>query len=376
MLAMIGAALVYMLLFRTGAPPASPPSGRQAEALARLPGRPDETLSASTSEIPPSEALARNNAVPFVSGKIIPARSFAFTGTSLDRQRAIECLALAAMAEAGGSDEGQRAVIQVILNRVRHPAFAKTICGVVFQGSERATGCQFTFTCDGSIARQYSAAAWAVSRKRAMQALDGKVFAPVGTSTHYHTNWVYPYWSPSLDKVAQVETHLFFRWKGFWGTTAAARLPYRGGEPDPAILMGKAATLPGPGATEAVDPQAPGGSLTAGIGGAEVVIKHPDGGAFLVLLAARTTAADALMLSRRLCGGTGYCRVMGWNERSVIPKGFPIPPAARAKLRFNYVIDDRNEEIVLYDCALFKIANRDQCIPPPLKTQQPPLQPA
>ncbi|WP_398286925.1 cell wall hydrolase [Sphingomonas daechungensis] len=56
--------------------------------------------------------------------------------------------------EAGQESlDGQRAVAQVVLNRVRHPAFPANVCGVVYEGSTRATGCQFTFTCDGSLMR-------------------------------------------------------------------------------------------------------------------------------------------------------------------------------------------------------------------------------
>ena len=105
-------------------------------------------------------------------------------------------------------------MIQTVLNRVRHPAFPATVCGVVFQGSERSTGCQFTFTCDGALARQPSAAAWARARALAEQALDGAVDERVGNATHYHTDWVVPYWRTSLDKIAQVETHIFDRWRG------------------------------------------------------------------------------------------------------------------------------------------------------------------
>jgi hypothetical protein len=81
-------------------------------------------------------------------------------GSAEDRARARTCLAQTAWYEAGQDRAGQQAVVQVVLNRVRHPAYPKTICGVVFQGSERRTGCQFTFTCDGSLARVPSAAAW------------------------------------------------------------------------------------------------------------------------------------------------------------------------------------------------------------------------
>ena len=89
-----------------------------------------------------------------------------FSGNAADRARARDCLALAAMAEAGYGDADQRAVMQVILNRTRHPGFANTVCGVVYQGSNRKTGCQFSFTCDGSLARRYSDAAWRAARAR------------------------------------------------------------------------------------------------------------------------------------------------------------------------------------------------------------------
>ncbi|MGJ3626051.1 cell wall hydrolase [Sphingomonas sp. MMS24-JH45] len=91
--------------------------------------------------------------------------------------------------------------MQVVLNRLRHPAFPKTVCGVVFQGAERSTGCQFTFTCDGALARQPSPLAWDRARKVAAAALAGAVYRPVGYATHYHTDWVVPYWSePRQDR--------------------------------------------------------------------------------------------------------------------------------------------------------------------------------
>ncbi|MCZ3110870.1 cell wall hydrolase, partial [Acinetobacter baumannii] len=77
------------------------------------------------------------------------------TGDTALQARAIDCMAAAVLYEAGDDAVGQRAVAQVVINRVRHPAFPKTICAVVFQGSDRATGCQFTFTCDGALVRHH-----------------------------------------------------------------------------------------------------------------------------------------------------------------------------------------------------------------------------
>ena len=72
---------------------------------------------------------------------------------------------------------------------------------------------------------------WERARKLATGALNGAVFAQVGYATHYHTDWVVPYWSASLDKVAEVHTHLFFRWTGWWGTPPAFRRAVSDAEP-------------------------------------------------------------------------------------------------------------------------------------------------
>ena len=119
-----------------------------------------------------------------------------------------------------------------MLNRVRHPAYPNSVCGVVFQGAERRTGCQFTFTCDGALARTPMPSLWKQARKIAEAALSGSVYKPVGWATHYHTNWVVPYWSSSLVKAAIVGTHIFYRWTGGWGTGPAFRNRYAGTEMD------------------------------------------------------------------------------------------------------------------------------------------------
>jgi spore germination cell wall hydrolase CwlJ-like protein len=189
-------------------------------------------------DIPPQDALALNAAVPVSKLPNPAARAFApGFASETDRVRALECLTAAVYYEAAvESTDGQRAVAQVVLNRVRHPAYPKTVCGVVFQGSERATGCQFTFTCDGALRRTPSAAGWARARAVAEQALAGKVYAPVGWATHYHTNWVVPYWSSSLVKAANVGTHIFYRWTGGWGRPGAFGRGRSGGEPAMALM--------------------------------------------------------------------------------------------------------------------------------------------
>src|SRR5687767_10604002 len=176
-------------------------------------------------DVAPQDAVAINAAIPVADLPNPAAKAFlAKFSTTDDRTRALECLTAAVYYEAAiEPTEGQRAVAQVVLNRVRHPAYPRSVCGVVFQGSERTTGCQFTFTCDGSLRRTPSASGWARARKVAEEALAGKVYAPVGWATHYHTNWVVPYWSSSLVKSANVGTHIFYRWTGGWGRPGAFR---------------------------------------------------------------------------------------------------------------------------------------------------------
>lgn len=150
-----------------------------------------------------------------------------------DRVRAVNCLTAAIYYEAGHeSSGGQRAVAQVVLNRLRHPAYPKTVCGVVFEGSTRSTGCQFTFTCDGSLARAPTAAGWRRAQGVALAALEGQVDPEVGYATHYHADYVAPYWSPSLQKVATIGAHIFYRRPGGDGQAGAFAGHYLGGESD------------------------------------------------------------------------------------------------------------------------------------------------
>lgn len=160
------------------------------------------------------EARAFNADVPFVRRRAEPAEPFRFHGTVAARTQAIECLATAAVYEAGSDKKGQMAVIQVVLNRVRLRWFPHTVCGVVYEGSARPTGCQFSFTCDGSRTRRPEHQGWGTARSAAKRALGGYVFAPVGKATQYHTESTVPYWIGSFDKIAQVRSHIFYRIKG------------------------------------------------------------------------------------------------------------------------------------------------------------------
>ena len=160
------------------------------------------------------------------------ARPLFSSASSTSHARALECLAQAVWYEAASEGEaGQRAVAQVVLNRVAHPNWPNSVCGVVYQGSERSTGCQFSFTCDGSLARKASGASWRRAQVIASAALSGSVYAPIGHATHYHTLWVNPVWASSLDHIGTIGAHRFYRNRGAGGEKTAFSGRYSGFEP-------------------------------------------------------------------------------------------------------------------------------------------------
>jgi spore germination cell wall hydrolase CwlJ-like protein len=155
---------------------------------------------------------------------------------ALDQARQADCLAQAVYYEARGeSPAGQAAVAQVVLNRVRHPAFPKSICSVVYQGAQAGHGCQFSFACDGSTRRAREPAAWRRAQKVATRALNGYVMAAVGNSTHFHVTNVSPNWGPRLLRVSQVGSHIFYRFGGRSGGPGAFTAKPRDDKPE-AIL--------------------------------------------------------------------------------------------------------------------------------------------
>lgn len=230
MLGVLGCAAVLAVAGVSDAMPTlgSEPRARLA-APSPLPTSPSAT---ELRDVAPETAVALNARIPLTTDPSPAALPFSLGKSSLaSRSNALECLTSALYYEAGReSDDGQRAVAQVILNRVRHPAYPSSVCGVVFEGSTRVTGCQFTFTCDGSMARVPMTSEWRRARAIAWAALNGAVHRPVGQATHYHANYVLPYWASSLVKTHVEGPHIFYRWSGGWGRPAAFRQSYAGKE--------------------------------------------------------------------------------------------------------------------------------------------------
>ena len=312
-------------------------------------------------DLDPVDARAFNATVPFSTGPNPPARPFKFDGSDDQRARAIDCLAAAVLYEAGDDAEGQRAVAQVIINRARHPAFPKTICGVVFQGSERSTGCQFTFTCDGALANHvWPAVYWTRARASATAALNGAVYKPVGYSTHYHTDWVVPYWQSSLDKVTAVHTHLFFRWTGWWGTPPAFNHHVSAEEPViPAMALWSDAHKSGE-ALAAVSAEEAAAAASAAPASASL---PNDINSFLLTLDPKMPPDAYALLATRTCGDRLYCKVMGWTNKTKTPGALPLQASQIATMSFSYLRDKAHGyDKALWNCGEFRRADFSQCM--------------
>lgn len=207
------------------------PHDPAADAGANFPGSAFFFAEGAFDPVPGALTVRSEHVMGLESVRAAPATVFRGL-TALDSYRALNCLTSAVYYEAGNEpDDGQRAVAQVVLNRVRSPLWPDSVCGVVYQGSERTDyRCQFTFSCDGSMARLPSAAGWTRARRVAQDALSGTVYTPAGLATHYHTLAVRPDWSASLHAVGVIGAHIFYRNPGFNGTPAAFRVAYRGRE--------------------------------------------------------------------------------------------------------------------------------------------------
>ncbi|PRD45671.1 cell wall hydrolase [Phyllobacterium phragmitis] len=127
-----------------------------------------------------------------------------------------KCLAEGIYFEARGEPvKGQAAVAQVILNRVRNPAYPKTICGVVYQNDDWRNRCQFSFACDGRRHRVTEQSHWRTAQQVAKAVTAGQIWLPeVGSATHYHATYVNPRWARTMERVKKIGLHIFYRTYG------------------------------------------------------------------------------------------------------------------------------------------------------------------
>jgi len=292
------------------------------------------------------------------------AAPFVFSRGAEQRLTAAQCLATAAWYEAGDDPAGQRSVMQVILNRVRHPAFPSSVCGVVFQGSELSTGCQFTFTCDGSLTkRKPPAAQWSRAFALSQRALSGDVDSSVREATHYHADYVQPWWSSQLQQVSKVGPHIFYRWNGRGVKLSTSS---RSGEEvlPAALFAGTRASSPEAANSElssvtsstttnaqfaAADAGQP--APASDIPGRQVVQLSPGS-------ASGRWAVDAL----GRCGGRKSCQVVGYQAGHQVSRNRGKVEVERPE--FLFVRDGASgKDLALWDCAKVSRPDASQCLP-------------
>ena len=185
-----------------------------------------------------ASAHDRNALIPLSGGTLQTLSGFsALGGADGSYGTALKCMTQAIYYEAANEPaQGKRAVAQVVLNRMRHPAYPSSVCGVVYDGANKRV-CQFSFTCDGSLLRAPMARQWKESLAVAKAALTGRIEPSVGTATHYHADYVLPRWAYNLGKIDKIGVHIFYRFKGTWGNSGAFTGRWTGREAIPSLDM-------------------------------------------------------------------------------------------------------------------------------------------
>jgi hypothetical protein len=301
-----------------------------------------------------------NDRVPFSTLPNPAAKPFRPDLEGPDAARSLDCLTAAAYYEAASEgDDGERAVVQVVLNRLRHPAFPKSVCGVVFQGSERATGCQFTFTCDGSLQRTPSVAGWRRAQEIAKAALAGKSLCP---RRLFHP-LSHQLGGPILERLARQGRRSgqppLLPLDRRLGRPGAFGGRYAGFEPNISLMARLSnAHLGGDGEVQLADAQAaPRGP------GAGVRAISPGGDVFVAIRNSQVSATSFLGDALRACGSRDFCKFMAWTDRRHAPSAYPLTATQSRAMSFTY---SRNRtsgiEEVRWNCSQYKGRQPDQCI--------------
>ena len=345
------------------------------EISERLPERPDiakllrhGAAKASAAGTVASQGLAPTGSIAGLALSAA-ANPFYFAGSTTDLGRATECLAMAAWYEAGDSNEDQRSVMQVVLNRVAHPSFPNSVCGVVFQGSQLSTGCQFTFTCDGSIQRRRpSGAALARARQAALAALEGSTYAPVAQATHYHADYVQPWWASSMLQLAKVGRHIFYRLPGGRGVLPAK--PGNAGAEQDFVSLVARSNRPG-SAGDGEGPENIGDADADFIPETQLAAGPPSparrvvtNAQFLQLDPGSASGRWALSALAR-CQGRQECQVVGYGDGGAVEANRALPAGQRARPLFLFLRDGASRiELALWDCQRVSRPDASQCLPP------------
>lgn len=122
------------------------------------------------------------------------------------------CLAEAVYFEARSENlKAQRAVAEVVMNRVDSSRYPNTVCEVINQGASRKHRCQFSYNCDGIPETIHETRAWKRAQEVAKDMVSAETRPLTNGATHYHTTAVRPFWSKQLVRTAKYGAHIFYK---------------------------------------------------------------------------------------------------------------------------------------------------------------------
>ncbi|QFT76382.1 cell wall hydrolase [Erythrobacter sp. THAF29] len=119
----------------------------------------------------------------------------------------MRCLAGAIYFESRGEPlAGQLAVAQVVINRADDRRWPASYCGVVYQRA------QFSFVKNGRMPRiRTGSAAWDRAKTIARIAHEGMWESEAADAVYFHAKYVRPKWSRRKTRLAEIDTHIFYR---------------------------------------------------------------------------------------------------------------------------------------------------------------------
>jgi spore germination cell wall hydrolase CwlJ-like protein len=114
----------------------------------------------------------------------------------------------------GEGEQGERAVAEVVFDRLAEGSHGDTLCDVIFEGAGK-TFCQFTVACDGSMRKVKEPEAWRSAQVLAARLMVGELSQLNGIrgATNYHATYVHPYWASHFQKIAKIGNHIFYKAK-------------------------------------------------------------------------------------------------------------------------------------------------------------------
>ena len=127
---------------------------------------------------------------------------------------AITCLARTIYWEARGEAiVDMEAIANVVMNRLGHAGFPKTICNVVRQGREQGS-CQFSWWCDGRSDQAKEDESYATAKEVARRALNLQLADRTRGALYFHHRNVIPGWSTEYVKTVEIGEFVFYKPRG------------------------------------------------------------------------------------------------------------------------------------------------------------------